>query len=271
MASMIKKHEQKQSNKIKLWDGIIEYDKSVPDAKTQAVKAAMEAGLVEFDQHKKALLNILHDAHDHGPKSEPFDEDQSWSHLTGLARINYWQARVKQERVPVADRVARLRELAKALGKARNMTDRAMQDDVGNDLFAAWWEGTNETVVRDDDGSVVLVRTINEMFQEAVTGLAALETAAVRAASEAHEERARRSGPRKRTMLLDYVGTLAAVYRESTGAKPGAGHGPFVRFVCAFLAAIRTNISEDYAVELVQNARSWWRTRGNWTSSPFDD
>jgi hypothetical protein len=102
-----------------------------------------------------------------------------------------------------------------------------------------------------------------------VTGLAALETAAVRAAGEAHEERARRSGPRKRTMLLDYVSTLAAVYRESTGAKPGAGHGPFVRFVCAFLAAIRTNISEDYAV--VQNARSWWRTRGNWTSSPFDD
>jgi hypothetical protein len=72
-------------------------------------------------------------------------------------------------------------------------------------------------------------------------------------------------------MLLDYVGTLAAVYRESTGAKPGAGHGPFVRFVCAFLAAIRANISEDYAVELVQNARSWARTRGNWKSSPFDD
>jgi hypothetical protein len=164
MASM-KEHEQRQSNKIKLWGGIIEYDKSVSDAKTLAVKAAMEAGLVEFDQHKKALLNILHDAHDHGAKSAPFDEDQSWSHLIGLAGIHYRQARVKQERRPVADRDARLRELAKALGKARTMTDRAMQDDVGNDLFSAWWEGTNESVVRDDDGSIVQVRTIDEMFK----------------------------------------------------------------------------------------------------------
>jgi hypothetical protein len=45
------------------------------------------------------------------------------------------------------------------------MTDRAMQDDVGNDLFSAWWEGTNESVVRDDDGSIVQVRTIDEMFK----------------------------------------------------------------------------------------------------------
>jgi hypothetical protein len=258
-------------NKIKLWDGIIEYDESVSDAKTQAVKAAMDAGLADFDRHKRALLNILHDAHDRGPKSEPFNEDQTWFDLTSLARIHYWQARVKHETMPIADRKARLRELANALRKARNLTDKALQDDVGDDLFSAWWEGTKEplSVVREEDGSIVLVRTVNEMFKEAVTGLAALETAAVQAASDAYGERTGRNGPRKSSMLLDYIGALAAVYLESTGVKPGAGHGPFVRFVCAFLAAIRTSISEDYAVELVQNARSWARTRGNWTSSPF--
>jgi hypothetical protein len=175
--------------------------------------------------------------------------------------------------MPIADRKARLRELVKALSNARTLTDKALQDDVGDDLFSAWWEGNKEplSVVRYDDGSVVSVRTVYEMFEEAVTGLAALETAAVLAASEAHEERAGRNGLRKSSMLLDYIGTLADVYRESTGVKPGAGHGPFVRFVCAFLAAIRASISEDYAVELVQNARSWARTPGNCTSSPFDE
>jgi hypothetical protein len=221
----------------------------VPDARHEQslrrVNAAIEAGLVEFDRHKKELLTILRDAYDRGLKPEPFDEDKTWSHLTSLARIHYWQARVKQETMPVADREARLRELAKALGKARGVTDKAMQDDVGDDLLSAWLERTDEpraSVVRNDDGSFALVRIADEMFKEAVAGLAALETAARRAASEAREQRAGHSGPKRATMLLDYIGTLAALYRDSTGAKPGAGLGPFVRFVCAFLAAIRDNM-----------------------------
>ena len=266
---MTTKHNQKQSKE----------KGPVPDARHEQslrrVNAAIEAGLVEFDHHRESLLTILRDAYDRGVKSEPFDEDKSWSHLTGVARVHYWQARVKQETMPVADREVRLRELAKALGKARGMADKAMQDDVGDDLLSAWWEATNEpraSVVRNDDGSFTLVRIADETFKDAVAGLAALETAALRAASEAHEKHAGRSGPRRGTWLLDCIGTLAALYRDSTGAKPGAGHGPFVRFVCAFLAAIRANISEEYVVELVQNARSWARiNRGNWTSSPFDD
>ena len=107
--------------KIKLWDGIIEYDEPVPDARTEAVRAAIEARLVEFDHHKEPLLNILRDAHNHSPKS-------------------------------------------------------------------------------------------------------------------------------------------------------GAGHGPFVRFVCAFLAAIRANVSEEYVVELAQKARSRARTNpSKGGPSPFDD
>jgi hypothetical protein len=51
---------------------------------------------LEFDHHKEALLTMLRDAYDRGPKSEPFDEPKSWIHLTGLARIYCWQARVKK-------------------------------------------------------------------------------------------------------------------------------------------------------------------------------
>jgi hypothetical protein len=227
--------------------------------------------LLEFDQHKRLLLNILRDAHNH--KSEPFDEDKWWHHLTSLAHTHYWQTRVKQETMPAADREARLREFAKALGKARNMADKAMQDDVSNDLFSAWREGTDEplSVVRDDNGSIVLVRTAEELFKEAVADLAALETAALRAASEAHEERTRHRGRRRWTVPPDCINALWVLYRGSTGVEPGAGHGPFVRFVCAFLAAIRANVSEDYVVDLVKDARS--QVRGNsskWGPSPFE-
>ena len=141
---MTTKHDQKQSEK----------KEPVPDARheqslrrTEAVKAAIEARLLEFDQHKGLLLNILRDAHHRSHKSEPFNEDKWWHYLTSLAHTHYWQARVKQETMPAADREARLRELAKALGKARGITDKAMQDDVGDDLFSAWWEGTDEPLL----------------------------------------------------------------------------------------------------------------------------
>jgi hypothetical protein len=245
-----------------------------PDAKTEAFKAAIEADLVEFDRRKEALLASLRAAHKDGPKSEPFNEDKWSYYLTDFARIFFWQARVKQETMPVADRdrEARLRELAKALGKARGMADKAMQDDVGNDLFSAWWEGTDEplSMVRDDDGSIVLVRTANEMFKEAVTGLAALETAARLAASEARKERTRRGRARRRTVPPDCIDTLWVLYRESTGVEPGAGYGPFVRFAGAFLDAMRANVSEEYVVELAQKAR--YRAHANKGElSPFDD
>lgn len=250
-------------------------EEPVPDGRTDAVKAAIEAGLVEFDHHKEALLTLLRDAHNHSPKSEPLDEHKSWFQLTSLASTYYWQARVKQMTMPVADREARLRELANALRKARGMTDKAMQNDVGEDLFSAWWEGTSEplaSVIRNDDGSFGLVRIADEMFKKVVAGLAALETAALRAAIEAHEERVGHGGPRSGGMLPGCIDALAALYRDSTGARPGAGHGPFVRFVCAFLAAIRANISEDYVVELAKNARSRAHTNpSKWGPSPFDD
>jgi hypothetical protein len=241
--------------------------------KTEAVRAAIEARFVEFDHHKEALLSILRDAHNHSPKSEPFNDDKWWFHLTSLARIYSWQARVKQERMPVADREARLHELAKALGKARDLTDKAMQDDVGDDLFSAWWDETDEppaSVVWNDDGSFAPVRNADEMFKETVAALAALATAALRAASEVHEKRTGRG--RTGTVPPDCIDTLWVLYRDSTGTEPGAGHGPFVRFVCAFLAAIRANVSEDYVVELAQKARSRARTYSSKEGpSPFDD
>jgi hypothetical protein len=152
-----------------------------------------------------------------------------------------------------------------------------MLDCVGDDLFSAWCEGTDEplaSVVRNSDGSLTYLRMPEEMFKKAVASLAALETAALRAADEAYKNRAGLGRPKGTAVLpAGYIEALAATYRESTGVKPGVGPGPFVRFVCAYLAAVgRANISEEYVVELAQKARSWARAHpSEWAPSPFDD
>ena len=122
-------------------------------------------------------------------KSELFDADQAWSRLTSLAESYFWNAKAKQEEMPSAKRVARLLELAKALGHARTMIDRAMQDQVGDLLRASWWEGTNGCAKVDrffqgyGDGRYVDVQhKFKRVVETEVARLAALEAAATRAA-----------------------------------------------------------------------------------------
>lgn len=258
------------NKKVKLWGGIIEYDEPTASAEIERIHSAIEVGLGRFEQHKTTLITILRDAHD-----GQFDEPKSWSRLTSLARSFFWQARLKLERVPAVTRKSRLDELARALRRSRFLVDAAMQDQVGDDLFSSWCEGTNEpllSVVRNDDGSSTAVRGPEEMFKKAVASLAALETAAFHAANQVKRPgRGRRTGTA--VLPVGYIEALATLYRETTGSKPGTGSGPFVRFVSAFLAAVgAANISEDYVVELAQAARSWALTHpSDWATSPFDD
>jgi hypothetical protein len=265
------KHERRRGKKKNLWGGIIEYEEPVPDVRIEAVKVTIKAGLDEFEGHKKALLGILHNMHGRGTKSEPFDSDKAWCSLTRFAEIYFWRARTKQEIVPPAARASRLHELAKALGKARGLIDEAMQDEVGERLFSAWCE---ENVRYDIDltGPLTLVR-IDDEFDKAVAVLAALERAAFRAADEVPKGRGRPKG----TAILpsDFIEGLAEVYQNSTGSKPGAGSGPFARFVHTFLTALgRGNIEYDSVVDAIKDARGRARMRLaaiKWGSSPFDD
>ena len=47
--------------KIKIWDGIVEYDEPVPDTRAEVVKAAIGTSLTAFEKHKEALLGMLRD------------------------------------------------------------------------------------------------------------------------------------------------------------------------------------------------------------------
>jgi hypothetical protein len=256
--------------KVELWGGIIEYDEPTPSVQEQGIRGAIDVGLGRFEQHKTTLISILRDAHGGRRK---FDETKSWSCLTSLACSFFWQARLRLETIPAARRRSRLDELASTLKRCRTIVDAAMQNQVGDDLFASWCEGTNEPLIslaRNDDGSLSAVRGPEEMFRKTGGTLAALETAALNAANQLKRPgRGRQAGT---TVLpAGYIEALATLYRESTRSKPGTGTGPFVRFVCAFLAAVGVaNISADYVAELAQAARSWARTHPSGrTPSPF--
>jgi hypothetical protein len=246
----------------------------VESTRMKAFNAAIEVKMAGFNSHKDTLLIILRDAFDCGPKAEPFDEEKSWFRLETSAYHYFMQERAKQEAMTSANREARLRAIAKALKRASCLIDEAMLDEVGDDLFSAWFEKVNlplASVARNDDGSFVMARPADEMFKKAVAGLTDLETAADRAADEAHQGRGRPMGAR--VLPLGYIEALAVQYRTGTGSRPDTSRGPFVWFVCAFLAALgRANISEDYVVELIRDASSRANTHPNgWAPSPFSD
>ena len=108
------------------------------------------AGLIAIDQHKETLFAILRDAYERGPKSEPFDENKTRFTLVGVAQAYFDVERMNRKAMLAADRRARLRELEKALRRARTLTDKAIQNDVGTDLRQAWWENKCESTGRPD-------------------------------------------------------------------------------------------------------------------------
>ena len=82
------------------------------------------AHLPEFERHKKLLLDILRKVHADGPKSEPFDEDEAWRGLVRAA-VWYFKRTIIKEKIVLPGRsVERLRDLAKSLGRARDMAVR---------------------------------------------------------------------------------------------------------------------------------------------------
>ena len=238
--------------------------------------------LAEFDQHKETILELLRNVYERGPKSKPFDGDKAWRSLTGLARFYFGRGSEKQETMPAADLVARLRKLEKALGKARTLVNEAMQDEVSGALYSSWWEGTGSEYA-EAEGYFADVLYIKREFERVVKDLAALESAASRAADDVPPTK------RGRPAILpwDDIWNLAALYRDSTRSIPGAGEGPFAEFVAKVLTALgRFNANEDQGkraigaikyesvVDAIKDTRQWGLTNSTarkWGPSPFDE
>lgn len=158
-----------QAHKNTLWD--IKFETR------EEAYAPIADDLAAFKQHKKALLDELRNGRKPALKSEHFDEDKSWGDLIRLAQLYFWGEKIRQETIPAADRVKRLRQLANELRRARGMADRALQDDVGNDLFKAWFAETKIPLAATagiyNDGSSILILIADEIT-EVVEGLTKL-------------------------------------------------------------------------------------------------
>jgi hypothetical protein len=278
---------------VTIGDGAITYERPEYDAETKALLAAIETGLAEFGRHKDALLAILRDGYERGLKSapvdadgtkpRPFDTDRAWLSLESLARHYFHREWVKPRVTKPADRQARLRDIAKALERARDMISEATQSDVGDDLISGWWEGTSEYA--EAEGRFVDLLYIKREFEKAVASLATLKNGAIRAADDVPTKPGRPKG----TAILsrNYIEGLAAVYRNTTDAIPAAGDGLFAKFVGEVLTALgRYNDNEDKGkrvigaikyesvIDAIKDARTWSLTRAaadKWGPSPFDD
>jgi hypothetical protein len=88
----------------------------------------MDAGSTAFERHKEALLDTLSDLYERGPNFRPFDLDKSWRRLTRLAQAYF----LRQAITPAAEREAKLRKCAAALGDARDLVEQVMQDGAVN-------------------------------------------------------------------------------------------------------------------------------------------
>ena len=189
-----------------------------------------------------------------------------------MAHFYYAQEWVKREALSNAEREARCRKIAKILGRAHNTIDDAMKlpdSSLANDLISGWWEGTSEYA--EAAGGWVDLLYIRREFDKALESLTALQAGAVRAADAAHKGRGRPLG--KSVLPPDYIYSLAAVYRRHTGSKPGAGDGPFARFLLAFLSAIghRHNLTDCSVIEAIKDVRTHSLQNPTSLPSPFDN
>jgi hypothetical protein len=234
---------KKRSRKNTLWDiEIVE--------RTSAWQSPIAAECATFDAHKKILLGKLHNGYKLGPKANPFDATRSWRDLTELAKSYFLDLRTKQETMAESDCVKRLHTLARALRHARNLVDRAMQDDVGAELFRAWLDV--EQITKDSPINPEVLILAADRMKEAVAGLATLETTARTATVRA--DVLSKTG-RPALLPRDCIQGLARVYRKSTGAKPGRGAGPFADFAYQFMTAVgQTGFAYESLTGAIQEA-----------------
>jgi hypothetical protein len=155
----------------------------------KAAHVLIAAKLASFAQSKKVLLDSLRDMYERGPKNEPFDAEKSWNSLTHIARGYLWIVQARGNRIPFAVRVKRLQQLAQAIGRARELVDKAKRDTVRSDLFRGWCAEANILI---DEESVL--RPVYDKIEDVVANLGTLERAARRAAKDIRTVRGRPKG-----------------------------------------------------------------------------
>jgi hypothetical protein len=246
---------EKPDDTVKISDAILN-ERPAP-----SVVRAIETNLAEFNKRKDKLIDHLKGR---WSVSEQVDEEKLWRRLTYLAQLYF----LRKTSPPTVERKARLRKLAETLRRASNLAERVRQDNVGVDLVSALFDGALPRdppgqIVQDDDGTLRVVHFPNIDFAKMVNTLATYQAAALRTADDVP------AVPPGKTPILprSFIIALAEVYRRSTGRKPGAGNGPFARFVVQFRAALDTSYKttdgnvDDSVIDAIKDALRKERTQ----------
>ena len=204
-------------------------------------RAPIAKQLADFEEHKNTLLNALQKERKADLNSEPFDADKSWDDIALIARLYFWGKSMERNALPTSERIKRLHQLAKALRRADGLTQRAMRDGIGDELYRAWFALNIEplSIIEIDeidkgDGSS-MVTLIADDIKGMVGSLARLKELSDKAATAA--DVLSKTG-RPTLLPRDCIQGLARVYRNSTGSKPGRGDGPFAEFAYKFMTAV---------------------------------
>ena len=219
--------------------------------------------MAEFNKRKDKLIDHLKGR---SPVSERVDEEKLWRSLTSLAQLYF----LRNTSPSTVERKARLRKLAETLRRASYWAERVRQDNVGVDLVSPLFDGAlprdpSGQIVRDDDGTLRVVHFPEIGFAEMVANLDTYQAAALRIADAVP------AVPPGKTPILprSFIIVLAEVYRRSTGRKPGAGKGPFARFVVQFRAALDTSHKitdgnvDNSVIDAIKDALRKERTQKN--------
>jgi hypothetical protein len=145
-----------------------------------------------------------------------------------------------------------------------------MQHDLAEHLIKEWLQGTKHLADATEQYTNLLY--FEAELEEVTERLSELGVAANQVADEAHRGRGRPKG--NSVLPWNYIYALAKDYRNSTGRKPGAGDGPFARFIYEFLTALGGDLEYESVVDAIKDvrARSLMRTAiSKWGPSPFDD
>jgi hypothetical protein len=201
-----------------------------------------------FERHMAVLLAVLEEvrgrtAKPHGPDSRS---------ILKLCALSYYMDE-RRTRVPTADLIKPLLNLRNALREARSALDDVIKGNhfLHLNLFSAWCDEQIDPDLQEIEDQ--LYAAFHKLAADVDAGLAALETAAFRAARNLRKRPGRPSGTG--ILPLGFIIELESAYRYLTGKPGGAGRGPFARFVRKFFEALGRTITEESVIDAIKAAK----------------
>ena len=255
--------------KKEIWGGVIEFDDSVADPATEEFKTELESRLREAEDQKKVFLDILSKASLATGNLVSPDVDEMWGRLRSVMSYYLVWKLTKDDAARRAKRCERLKGLRKNLSAASNAIEELSSPELRDDLAAVWWEGSPEHLLEVFSDLLYVDQKFDEAVKKLSADIATARDATNRAVQQLSVNRGRPSGtsaiPRR------FICALGKIYRDSTGAQPGAGEGLFADFVGEFLTSMRSSLAQNTVIDAIKKARQFALSHpSGWAPSVFE-